>query len=73
MANVFAGSEIVEMGIQIEKNGKDFYETLVGQSKDNKALYTVVLAITVGLFSTNIFGNSFILYSVAPIGWFLIG
>ena len=37
MANVFAGSEIVEMGIQIEKNGKDFYETLVGQSKDNKA------------------------------------
>lgn len=36
-ANIFAGSEIVEMGIQIEKNGKDFYETLVGQSKDEKA------------------------------------
>ena len=37
MANVFAGSEIVEMGIQIENNGKDFYETLTGQSKDGKA------------------------------------
>ena len=37
MANVFAGSEIVEMGIQIEKNGKDFYETLTGKSKNEKA------------------------------------
>lgn len=37
MANVFAGSEIVEMGIQIEKNGKDFYDTLVEQSKNEKA------------------------------------
>ena len=37
MANVFAGSEIVEMGVQIEKNGKDFYETLLGQSKNEKA------------------------------------
>ncbi len=37
MANVFAGSEIVEMGIQIEKNGKDFYETLVNQSKNEKS------------------------------------
>ena len=37
MANVFAGSEIVEMGIQIEKNGKDFYNALVNQSKNDKA------------------------------------
>ena len=37
MANIFAGSEIVEIGIQIEKNGKDFYNTLVNQSKDQKA------------------------------------
>jgi rubrerythrin len=37
MANVFAGSEIVEMGIQIEENGRDFYETLVSQSKNDKA------------------------------------
>ena len=37
MTNVFAGSEIVEMGIQIEDNGKDFYGTLVEQSKNNKA------------------------------------
>ena len=37
MANVFGGSEIVEIGIQIEKNGMDFYDTLVNQSKNNKA------------------------------------
>jgi len=37
MANVFGGSEIVEMGIQIEKNGKDFYDTLINQSKNKKA------------------------------------
>ena len=28
MAKIFAGSEVVELGIQIEKNGKDFYEIL---------------------------------------------
>lgn len=37
MSNIFAGSEIVEIGIQIEKNGRDFYNTLVGQSKNQKA------------------------------------
>lgn len=37
MANVFGGNEIVEMGIQIEKNGKDFYDTLSAKSKDEKA------------------------------------
>lgn len=37
MANIFAGSEIVEIGIQIEKNGRDFYHTLVGRSKNEKA------------------------------------
>ena len=37
MGNVFAGSEIVELGIQIEKNGRDFYNTLIGQSKNQKA------------------------------------
>ena len=37
MGNVFSGSEIAEMGIQIEKNGKDFYNTLGTQSKDQKA------------------------------------
>ena len=37
MANVFAGNEIVEMGIQIEKNGKDFYDTVLAQTKDEKA------------------------------------
>jgi rubrerythrin len=37
MGNVFAGSEIIELGIQIEKNGKDFYNTLVSQSKNQHA------------------------------------
>lgn len=34
MGNFFAGSEIVELGIQIEKNGRDFYNTLAKQSKN---------------------------------------
>lgn len=37
MGNIFAGSEIVELGIQIEKNGRDFYNTLVRRSKNPKA------------------------------------
>ena len=37
MANIFSGSEIVELGIQIEKNGRDFYDTLVRQSRNKKA------------------------------------
>jgi len=37
MGSVFAGSEVVEIGIQIEKNGKDFYNTLVSQSENDKA------------------------------------
>lgn len=37
MGNVFAGSEIVEIGIQIEKNGRDFYTTLVNRTKSQKA------------------------------------
>ena len=32
MGNIFAGSEVVELGIQIEKNGRDFYNTLAKQS-----------------------------------------
>ena len=36
MGNIFAGSEIVELGIQIEKNGRDFYDILAGQSKNQK-------------------------------------
>jgi|SRR3989338_361090 len=37
MGNIFAASEIVELGIQIEKNGRDFYNTLVTTSKNQKA------------------------------------
>jgi rubrerythrin len=38
MGNIFAGSEIVELGIQIEKNGRDFYGTLAAQSKNPSAV-----------------------------------
>lgn len=34
--NTFSGSEIVEIGIQIEKNGRDFYKTLVKYSENQK-------------------------------------
>lgn len=37
MGNIFAGSEIVELGIQIEKNGRDFYNTVAKNSKNQKA------------------------------------
>lgn len=37
MGNIFAGSEVVELGIQIERNGRDFYNTLTQQSKNSKA------------------------------------
>ena len=36
MGNIFAGSEIIEIGIQIEENGRDFYNALVEKSKDEK-------------------------------------
>ena len=37
MGNIFSGSEIVEIAIQIEKNGRDFYNALVAQSKSQEA------------------------------------
>ena len=37
MANLFSGSEIVEIGIQIEKNGKDFYTALADKTKIQKS------------------------------------
>lgn len=37
MANIFSGSEIVELGVQIEKNGRDFYEVLSKLSKSPSA------------------------------------
>jgi len=39
----------------------------------DKALSAATLAIIAGLALNNVFGSSFVLYSVAPIGWFLIG
>ncbi|MDD2751845.1 MAG: ferritin family protein [Candidatus Omnitrophica bacterium] len=36
MGNIFSGSEIVEIGIQIEKNGRDFYETLLQKGSNPK-------------------------------------
>ncbi|MGB2660912.1 MAG: ferritin family protein [Candidatus Omnitrophota bacterium] len=37
MGNIFSGSEIVEMGVQIEKNGRDFYNELVSRSQKQNA------------------------------------
>lgn len=37
MANVFSAGEIVSFGIQIEKNGRDFYKTLVEKTKSGEA------------------------------------
>lgn len=37
MVNIFSGSEIVEMGIKIEKNGRDFYRELIKFSKNKNA------------------------------------
>ena len=37
MGNIFSGSEIVELGIQIEKNGQEFYNTLTDQAKKEEA------------------------------------
>jgi len=38
MGNIFAGSEVIEIGIQIEKNGRDFYNTLAANSKNQDAI-----------------------------------
>ncbi|MDP2905239.1 MAG: ferritin family protein [Candidatus Omnitrophota bacterium] len=36
MGNIFSGSEIAEIGIQIEKNGRDFYNGLVKKIAEKK-------------------------------------
>ncbi len=43
------------------------------QSRGSEVLTPLILAIIAGLSLNNVFGSSFVLYSVAPIGWFLIG
>jgi len=42
MGNILAGSEIVEIGIQIEKNGRDFYNAVADKLKNQKAKETFV-------------------------------
>lgn len=37
MGNIFSASEVVELGIEIEKNGRDFYNVLAKQFKQTKA------------------------------------
>ncbi|MFH1478302.1 MAG: ferritin family protein [Candidatus Omnitrophota bacterium] len=37
MNNIFSGSEVIEMGINIEKNGRDFYNKVSSSSKNKKA------------------------------------
>jgi len=41
MSNIFSGSEIVEMAIQIEKNGRDFYNKVSEflKGKDTKRIF----------------------------------
>ena len=36
MGNMFAGSEIVELAIQVEMNGRDFYNAAAGRAKLDK-------------------------------------
>lgn len=42
MGNLFKGSEVVRVGVQIEKNGRDFYDVLYNRS-DNKDAKEVFL------------------------------
>ncbi|NQS88647.1 ferritin family protein [Patescibacteria group bacterium] len=37
MMNVFSISEVIQLGIRIEKNGKDFYSTVAKSSKEDRA------------------------------------
>ena len=37
MGDIFSGSEIAELGVQVEVNGRDFYETLAKRTKNKKA------------------------------------
>ena len=36
MGNILSGSEVAEIGIQIEKNGRDFYNTFAKQTNNQK-------------------------------------
>ena len=35
MGNIFSANEVLEIAIQIEKNGQDFYKTLSNKTKNN--------------------------------------
>lgn len=37
MVNIFSASEVVQLGIQVEKNGRDFYLAVAEKSKVDKA------------------------------------
>ncbi len=45
MGNIFSGSEIVEIGIQIEKNGRDFYREVsnCAQNEDSKKVFNYLM------------------------------
>ncbi len=36
MGNIFAGSEIVDLAVQVEKNGRDFYNAVAANSSQEK-------------------------------------
>ncbi len=45
MGNIFSGSEIVEIGVQIEKNGRDFYREVAGcsQNEQSKKIFNYLM------------------------------
>ena len=42
MEKSFSGCEIAELGIEIEKNGRDFYQVLAGNASDGKLKDTLM-------------------------------
>ncbi|MFH1854357.1 MAG: ferritin family protein [Candidatus Omnitrophota bacterium] len=38
MGNIFSASEVVDMGIKIEENGRDFYKEAANKSKDESVI-----------------------------------
>ncbi len=36
MGNIFAGSEVVDLAIQVERNGRDFYNAVAASAKKDK-------------------------------------
>jgi rubrerythrin len=46
MGNIFAGSEVLQLGIEIEKNGKAFYEAVAKKTKNSAAQQKLLFLAT---------------------------